>query len=316
MPISIRHRALALALLLVPGAGAAAQDREYGPLVVRLAGGTRALALANAAVASRDDEAIFYNPAQLLVQRGIAGSYESFGQGSLYTLASAQTSGSLGLGIGVRFVEFTALTGGTFPIDPRWLQGNILGARGTSTALDVGLARTVKGVRAGVGLAYVENRVADTRLRHVVTNFGAAVGGQLSAGIALQNLAIGTPAGSDALVLDGSGRPLRAERLPTTLTAGVNGNGYPVGPFDLSGGAAVGVRRDGRVLPRLGVEIAYSWIEGYAIQLRGGARRPEIAHQGPVTLGAGLARDNLSLDYAWEQVAGSTGSHRVGVRIR
>jgi hypothetical protein len=79
--------------------------------------------------------------------------------------------------------------------------------------------------------------------------------------------------------------------------------------------ADVSALRGGFVAPAGGAEVGYSWLDGYAIALRAGGRRPG-AGEGAVTAGAGLSVDRLSVDYALETLSGSRTAHRIGLRIR
>src|SRR5262245_9695892 len=63
-----------VAALMIPCA-ATAHDRFPG-LVLRLPASVRMLGMGNAAVAGRDDDVLFYNPAQLVAARGTSLSYE------------------------------------------------------------------------------------------------------------------------------------------------------------------------------------------------------------------------------------------------
>jgi hypothetical protein len=102
--------------------------------------------------------------------------------------------------------------------------------------------------------------------------------------------------------------------LPTRLTFGGTG-GQQAGPFDLVATADISALRGGFIAPAGGAELGYSWLDGYDIALRAGARRP-AAGEGALTGGAGLTMDRLSIDYALEVLAGSRIAHRIGLRIR
>jgi len=49
------------------------------------------------------------------------------------------------------------------------------------------------------------------------------------------------------------------------------------------------LRKDGWTAPAAGLEASYSWIEGYLVTLRAGARRPEVKGGNPMTFGAVVA---------------------------
>jgi hypothetical protein len=176
--------------------------------------------------------------------------------------------------------------------------------QGTSVALVAGLARTIKGIQLGAATRWAEDRLGDDSRGRVTLDVGAAKDlGVVSAGVAVQSLPLDRLRDDDP-------------RLPTRVALGVNTQARPTGPFDISGNAAVALLRDGRVMPRVGTEVGWSWLDGYAIQLRGGWRRPDFDGPRPWVLGAGVQRDNLSIDYAWEPFDGRDAVHRVGVRIR
>ena len=82
------------------------------------------------------------------------------------------------------------------------------------------------------------------------------------------------------------------------------GNGRAVGPVAID-----------FVTPAGGGEIGYSWLDGYTVALRAGARRPEPGER-PITAGAGFTMDRLSFDYALESLSGSRVAHRFGLRVR
>ena len=82
------------------------------------------------------------------------------------------------------------------------------------------------------------------------------------------------------------------------------------------------------VAPSGGIEVGYSWLDGYAIAFRGGARRA-LPGERPLTGGLGFTMDRLSIDYAVEaltelRLVGSTNvsetisryGHRISLRIR
>ena len=83
--------------------------------------------------------------------------------------------------------------------------------------------------------------------------------------------------------------------------------------------------RGGFVAPAGGAELNYSWLDGYAIAFRAGARRPALGER-PFTTGFGLTIDRLSIDYALETLGADAGArgnvghssvgHRIGLRVR
>ncbi|MFI5227485.1 MAG: hypothetical protein ACHQWU_00365, partial [Gemmatimonadales bacterium] len=95
----------------------------------------------------------------------------------------------------------------------------------------------------------------------------------------------------------GAGRGWQTTSLDFLATAGVTGYG------------------NGFLSPAGGLEMGYSWLDGYSIALRGGARRPERG-EGPLTAGAGFTMDRLSIDYALDTSTRGRVAHRLGLRIR
>jgi hypothetical protein len=67
--------------------------------------------------------------------------------------------------------------------------------------------------------------------------------------------------------------------------------------------------------PAGGAELGWSWLDGYNVVVRAGARSP-LAGEGPLTAGAGVNADRVSIDYAVESLSGSRVGHRLGIRIR
>lgn len=282
---------------------ASAQGERREPLVLRLPGGTRAAAMANASIATRDDEVLWYGPAQLVVARGASASWQRIGDADLRGVSAAFQSGSLGIGIGAQYLAYAAPAGA--PFAPWQVGRNDGGAPASSLELAAGVARTFKGIRTGIVGRLVEEDPGAARAIRGTLDLGAGrTIGPVTAGIAVQHLGRDADAGAISV------------RLPTQVTLGVNGDVFSKGAFDLAGGASVSLLRGGRVVPRTGWELGWVWIEGHALQGRVGLHRPEWEGQSWLTLGLGLTRDNLSLDYAFEPEADAPASHRVGVRVR
>jgi hypothetical protein len=62
--------------------------------------------------------------------------------------------------------------------------------------------------------------------------------------------------------------------------------------------------------------MGYSWIEGYNVALRVGARRPETTTEQPVSFGAAVTADRLVVEYAVRLFDGGQAAHTVTVRWR
>jgi hypothetical protein len=175
----------------------------------------------------------------------------------------------------------------------------------TSLEGSLGFAQVVKGIRVGGALKYAEEEFGSSRVEGGLVDLGVAkqMFGAYTVGAAVQNL------GRD--MTDG---PTTTIELPTAATVGVS-RGAPVGEFDLLGTAAVTWRRGAVMAPAGGVEVNYSWLSGYNIAIRAGARRP-LPGEKAITAGAGFTMDRLSIDYALESFSGSQLGHRIGLRVR
>ena len=89
----------------------------------------------------------------------------------------------------------------------------------------------------------------------------------------------------------------------------------PAGPLDLMLVGQVTVRDDWTGAGG-GLETTYSWIEGYTVALRAGARRPEDAAEHPWTFGAAITGDRLTVEYGARFFEGGRAAHGVTVRWR
>jgi hypothetical protein len=307
-------RTIALTILgplLLSAASLHAQGKPTAPLVLRLPASTRGLALGNLAVASGNDDVIFYNPAQLAVARAASLSVQRFSEGAIAgALSAAMAFNNGGVGIGAQWVSFDALA--PSPFTP----ANLTQRRGVpaaSAAATLGVAQVFHGVRIGVA-GKVAQEIADVeRSLTVLGDVGAGKDfkGFLNVGLALRNLGQSNKAASGATVPP-----------PTRLTLGAQASrpiaalSSALSPFiDIAGAAELTVLRDGWIKPAAGLELVYTWIEGYSFILRGGIRRPELGER-PTTMGAGLVADRIRVEYALEPREGGSISHRFGLRIR
>ena len=85
--------------------------------------------------------------------------------------------------------------------------------------------------------------------------------------------------------------------------------GRPLGPLDLTGYAQVTMRKDW-VAPAGGAEFGYSWIEGYNVTLRVGARRPETTQRAADSPRRGAFNaDRLTVEYGVQFFEGGRASH-------
>ena len=62
--------------------------------------------------------------------------------------------------------------------------------------------------------------------------------------------------------------------------------------------------------------MGWSWIEGYSVTARVGARRTESADEQPVSVGGSFNADRLNVEYAAGFFSNSTLSHRLTLRWR
>jgi hypothetical protein len=254
--------------------------------------------MGNVGVAGRDDDVLFYNPAQLVVARGMTLSGEHASETSVTTgaVSSAIAFGSGGVGIGGLFSRFEVAP---TPLVPRIVP--VTSIVGTAAA-----AQVIKGFRVGVAGKYLGEHTESEYHSRTMVDAGLArtFMQYFTGGLAVQNIGV---VGKDL-----------SSPLPTRATLGASGVG-PVGPYDVVLTAAISMDdRDHRVRPAAGAEASWSWLNGYAVALRTGVRHP-VAGEKAFTLGAGLTVDRLSLDYALETLGGSGGSHaghRIGLRIR
>lgn len=277
-----------------------------GPLVLRLPGGARALALGNAYVAGRGPEVLFYNPAQIAQAMGLMVSVARYRSASTHAvLSSTMALGNITLGFGAQYLNYRPVE---IPTQPGELgeKGPLLASSLAATA--AGSLRW-KGIRWGVAAKYVQEQVPGTRSSRAAFDFGAGREvDRFTVGLAIQNL---------GGKLKFPGAPLE---LPTRVSLGAVLPRYPIGTyFDIGASAAVARERDGRIVPGGGVELLYQPVEGWLFSLRAGAHRPEAGpgpRLHPLTLGAGIALDRVSLDYAFEAIRGGGGTHRVGIRVQ
>jgi hypothetical protein len=284
-----------------------------GPLALLLPASTRAMALGNAGVTGRDDDVIFYNPAQLVgVRGGFNTSLARYGSAStLGAMTSSFTGGSLSLGWGVQAVRYSERRGTSYPFTP-----DVLADRGSidgfSMLAAVGAATTYKGFKIGAAAKYAEDRISNGSifvgpqdLVSGMASFDAGVAHNLwtgVAGLAVQNM------GRNA----SGNKPTAESPLQASLGWSVN---RPLGELDFGFAAQLTSRR-GWISPGGGVELGYNWIEGYSFALRAGARRPETNAERPFSAGAVFNADRLTLEYATQFFDGGRSAQRMTVRWR
>ena len=326
VPRSRLRRFLGMTLPLAIPALAGAQIPSYEPLAPQLPASTRALAMGGSYVAARGSETVFYNPAQVGLQAGVATSVERYESASTHVaLSAANALGgrfAFGYGVGVSYLTYYTTPVSVSPPCPD-CRDDLL-ARGTTPASSLAgtLAANMRafGTRWGAAVKYLGEQRETSRAGGFALDVGAArdianlpLVNTITVALAAQNL------GADFdLPLRGVARAESRAELPTRGTLGAYTSGYALGTWvDVSAQAAVSVLRDGFVSPSAGAELSYVPLDGWALDLRAGLRRPpEGSGERPLTLGAGVSLDRFSLDYAFQSFGGSGQAHRVGIRVR
>jgi hypothetical protein len=295
-----RSAVASIVSLAVLSASAAAQNL-YSPVILRLPAGPRTLAMGNTGIASRDDEVIFFNPAQLVNATGFSASGERIAPDAATGAISAVTRfHGGGIGIGMRFADYqTAL--GAFPTTRETMLER--GFPGQSIEAVVGLAQSIKGFRAGISGKFAEELSGSARISKPLADIGLSHDYfRMNVGLAVQNIGTDEDVGATHIV------------MPLKTTLGI-GHTRSIGPYDFGVTGAVSLLRDDFVQPSGGIEMNYSWLSGYNVALRAGARRPAIGEDA-FTAGAGYTVDRLSIDYAAEALSNGRFGHRIGLRVR
>lgn len=277
--------AAVLALVVTP---AFAQAPPTGPLVLHVPATARTTALGNAWVAGRDQDVIFHNPAQLIgVRPGFDLSLARPGPAStMISIGSVFAAGkwSLTFGWGVQTLGFNADAATAYPYSPDVLLAD--GSRtGSSALITAGAAILVKKFRIGVAGKYVSELAATSNHQVVLLDVGIARNlFRGAAALALQNIGPHSRDNSGYLPVP------RQVALGWSTTR-------QAGPLDLGLYTQVTARRKWTA-PAAGLEVGYSWIEGYNLAMRVGARRRETAAERPIALGAAFTMDRLTVEYA------------------
>jgi hypothetical protein len=317
-------RVLTVSIALVCLAGvpaiARAQAPPGGPLVLRVPASPRAAALGNAWVAGRDQDVVFYNPAQLIgARQSFDLSLTRHGPASTHLAVGGVYAGgrmSFTLGWGVQTLSLAAPAGTGYPFDEDALLSEE-GARGDGTLVVVGGAVVYRGLRIGAAGKYVSDRTSvpgdqglSSTTRHAL-RADVGVARNLFGGVAavsVQNL------GRTSQVSKTPTAPEVAVTIPIQMLAGWSTT-RAAGPLDLGLFSQVLVR-DEWTAPGGGVDVGYSWIEGYAVAVRVGARRPESATEHPWSIGAAFTADRLTVEYAVRFFEGGRAVNGVTFRWR
>ncbi|HSJ33333.1 MAG TPA: hypothetical protein VK933_17975 [Longimicrobiales bacterium] len=180
-------------LLLALGAvtPADAQVRENAPLLLQLPASTRAFGLGDAYhLASADNDALFYHPGLIDAARGIGASLAIYERASLVTLSGAAEFWNGGVAFGVQSLSYSAptRTSGAFARGEAGL-GDAGDVTAAELVLSAGYGRSIKGFRVGIAGKYVETRVPGERDATVAADLGVARRiGFVTAGLSAQNL--------------------------------------------------------------------------------------------------------------------------------
>ena len=297
------------------------QMSETGPLVLRLPGSARALALGGAYPGfSPDADAIFYNPALLQTVTGLSASAQLYGSsGRLYTFSGANGTG---FGVGVQFLDYQVFRvapgsdiGSPFGLsdDP---DANSRAGQGEFSA-SLGYMRNFFGrLRVGAALKWA---------RHLADEESAGIAGfdlgssynpfnWLNVSLSVQNVA-----GSLKL-------PATEYDPPTRVALHATSRAFPIGALDLAVAGRVNGGPDEDVRGSLGTEVSYWPFSGLTFALRGGVKigtgKYESVHltepieEMPFALGGGVSWGRVSVDYALEPYKNAAHAHRIGLRVR
>lgn len=297
---------------------ALAQAPPAGPLLLILPATPRTAALGNAWVAGRDQDVLFYNPAQLIGARtGLDFSITRHEcNGTTATLGSVYTAGkwSLTLGWGAQLANYSTDPGAAYPFTPDVLltKGS---ASGTSSLVAVGGAIVYKGFRIGAAGKYASDRLSIPSGVIDVTGRGSFSHDVFVADIGVARNIVG---GVGALSVQNLGGSSKEDgtgiTAPKQMLMGWSMS-RAAGPLDLVLVSQLTVRDDWAA-PAAGVEVGYSWIEGHFVSIRAGIRRPESGPEHPFSLGAAFTMDRLTLEYGVQFFEGGRAANGVTIRWR
>lgn len=292
-----------------------AQAPPTGPLVLHVPASARTAALGNAWVAGRDGDVVFHNPAQLIGTRpGFDVSVTRLGPaGTMTSIGSVFAAGkwSLTFGWGAQLLGFNADAATGYPYSPDLLLAE--GSRsGTSALVTAGAAVLVKKFRIGVSAKYASDIAATSASMLLPIRANQDV---LLADVGVARNLFG---GAAALAVQNIGKHSHDNGgylpIPRQIALGWS-TARGIGPLDLGIFTQVTGRKSW-VAPAAGLEVGYSWIEGYTVVLRAGARRPETAAEKPMALGAALTVDRLTVEYAVRFFDGGRSANGVTLRWR
>lgn len=303
----------AAAVVQAAVAPAQAQDAA-GPLVLLLPSSATLASQGNAGVAARDDYALFYNPANAAAVPGIGLSTSFYARDSRsVAFVAGATVGSLTFGWGAQLVDFSVPRASVeYPFTTATLTyaGD---ADNTSVMAALGAQRAWKGFRIGLSAKYAE----DILPRETVANGLLVVPSRGAAFLADFGLAHALWSGNAGLAIQNIGHPYRLGpdrfAVPTQAALGWAAT-RQWGPLDITCNTQLLARRGGWISPAGGVQVGWSWIEGYSIAGHLGGRRAETRAERPVEFGASFTADRLSFDYGVTLFEGNTAAHFISLR--
>jgi hypothetical protein len=298
----VKRFSTALAFLLIAGP-AAAQSTEYGPLALRLPASARMGAMGDIGVAGRDDDVIFYNPAQLFIARGTSFSLARLSETARGgTMSTVLRLGPGAIGVGANYLEYQAATlSYPFGRDQVFDRNT---SHGSSVLGAVGYAQVYKGFRFGAAAKYAADAVDMERFSGLYADAGIAREiGRYTAALSVQNLGESMSRGSQPI------------KPPMTATLGT-ATSRPMGPLDVIATAAASWSKEDDFTGGAGAEIGWSWIAGYNVYGRGGFHTPRTFGGADFTGGFGLVADRTAIDFAAEFFPAGRKAFRAGIRIR
>jgi hypothetical protein len=282
-----------------------AQTATTGPLALTLPSSARTLAMGDIGVAGRDDDVIFYNPAQLSVARGTSFSLTRLSETARGgTMSTVLRLGSGAVGFGVNYLEYQVA-----PVSYPFRLPDIIGgnfAIGTSALGSLGYAQTYKGFRLGAAAKYAMDVVDIERFGHAYGDVGVARdfrSGRYTAGLAVQHIGTGLDRGAQEIA------------APTTATLGLS-TSQALGPFDVVATAGLSYSDEDQLSGGGGAEIGWSWLNGYSIAARVGGHTHRQGQENVVMGGIGFTADRLTFDLTAHQLESHTVGYRAGIRIR
>jgi hypothetical protein len=297
----VNRFSLAAVALLCAGSSAA-QTTDRGPLALTLPASARMGGMGDVGVAGRDDDVIFYNPAQLFAARGTSFSLTRLSETARGgTMSTVLRLGPGAVGFGVNYLEYQS--GLSYPFERRDIVGRGI-LPGTSALGAIGYAQVYKGIRLGVAAKYGMDILNLQRFASTYIDVGVARDfGRYTTALSVQNLGQSASRGSEEI------------EAPGQATLGV-ATARPVGPLDVYLTAATSMNMDQELSGGGGAEVGWSWLSGYSIAGRVGVHHGREGDNTDVMAGFGFTADRMTLDIAAERLPGDRLGYRAGIRIR